>query len=137
MIFKILATGACAGMIANVTGYLITGRVFHRYQARTPHTWRTGESWMDYTNAALLRIAGCMAVGALYVVLAPGLAPLISPVGLRGAGFGAILWAATILPLVLELALFVKWHTGFVVGLLVDWLVVCLLASTAAAVAAA
>jgi hypothetical protein len=31
--------------------------------------------------------------------------------------------------------LFVNWHRGFVVGLLLDWLVVCLLASMAAALA--
>jgi len=40
----------------------------------------------------------------------------------------------TILPLLLEVALFVNWHRGFVVGLLLDWLVVCILASTAAVV---
>lgn len=41
----------------------------------------------------------------------------------------------TILPLVLEAALFVNWHRGFSAGLLLDWLVVCILASAAAAVA--
>jgi hypothetical protein len=31
--------------------------------------------------------------------------------------------------------LFVNWHRGFILGLVMDWLVVCVLASVAAAVA--
>jgi hypothetical protein len=54
---------------------------------------------------------------------------------LRGATFGGLLWGVTILPLVLEVALFVNWHRGFVMGLVLDWLVVCVLAGVAAAVA--
>ena len=38
------------------------------------------------------------------------------------------LWAVTGLPLVVEAALFVNWHPGFVAGLLLDWLVICLVA---------
>jgi hypothetical protein len=53
----------------------------------------------------------------------------------RGISFGMILWAVTVLPLVHEVALFVNWHGGFVVGLLLDWLVVDVLASVSAAVA--
>ena len=37
---KALAAGAGAGIAANVTGYLITGWLFHRYQSCTPTTWR-------------------------------------------------------------------------------------------------
>ena len=111
---KLLAAGAFAGVIANVTGYLITGRFFHRYQ---------------------VRISASIGIGFLYAAVGA-----VSPVfGMemvtRGATFGSILWMVTILPVVLEMALFVNWHRGFVVGLLLDWLVVCALASVSANVA--
>ena len=32
---QVLAAAAIAGVAANVSGYLITGRVFHRYQSNT------------------------------------------------------------------------------------------------------
>jgi hypothetical protein len=37
--------------------------------------------------------------------------------------------------IILELAMFVKWHRGFVIGLLLDWLVVCVLAGVASSIA--
>jgi hypothetical protein len=37
---KALAAGAVAGIAANATGHLITGWLFHRYQSRTPASWR-------------------------------------------------------------------------------------------------
>lgn len=132
---KIVAAGAIAGLLSNATGYLITGRLFHPYQARTPNTWRATESWTHYQYATALRIAACIAIALIYVTL-QSLAPTFGDGAIaRGASFGLILWAATILPVVLEVALFVNWHRGFVLGLLLDWLVVCVLASTAAAVA--
>jgi len=135
VVLKVVAAGAIAGVFSNVTGYLITGRLFHSYQARTPDTWRVAESWMHYLHAAAGRIVACIAIGLLYAALgraAPTFAPdLIS----RGISFGMILWAVTVLPLVHEVALFVNWHGGFVVGLLLDWLVVDVLASVSAAVA--
>jgi hypothetical protein len=133
-IIKVLAAGVIAGSVANATGYLITGRLFHPYQARTPGTWRAAESWTHYLNAAAIRIAACVAIGFLYVALGTAAPTIAGGAIARGVSFGAILWAVTILPLLLEVALFVNWHRGFVVGLLLDWLVVCILASTAAVV---
>jgi len=133
---KIVAAGAVAGILANATGYLITGRWFHPYQALTPNTWRTTESWTHYQYATAIRIAACIAIALFYVALR-SVIPIFGDAAIaRGATFGLLLWAVTILPVVLEVALFVNWHRGFVVGLLLDWLVVCVLASTAAAIAA-
>lgn len=132
---KILAAGAIAGILANVTGYLITGRLFHGYQAQTPQTWRATESWTHYQYATVVRIAACIAIAFLYAALGTLLTGLAGATIAHGVGFGAMLWAATILPLVLEVALFVNWHRGFVAGLLLDWLVVCVLASASAAIA--
>jgi len=132
---RIVTAGALAGIAANATGYAITGRWFHPYQARTPATWRPGESWKHYQYATLIRIGACLAVACLYAVLARAVPSFATGALARGASFGALLWGAAIVPLVLEVSLFVNWHRGFVVGLLLDWLVVCLLASIAAALA--
>jgi hypothetical protein len=134
MILKIVAGGIIAGVVANVTGYVITGRLFHAYQAKTPNTWRQSESWAHYLYAAAARIAGCVGIGFLYGAIGTQSPALADPAILRGVTFGSLLWAVTILPVVLEASLFVNWHRGFVVGLLLDWLVVCVLASVAAAV---
>ena len=134
-ILKLVAAGLIAGILANATGYLITGRLFHPYQSRTPDTWRKAESWTHYQYATAIRIGACMGIGLLYAALAPSLGSFGAGAIARAASFGAVLWAVTILPLVLEVALFVNWHRGFVMGLLIDWLVVCVLASTAAALA--
>ena len=47
--------GAIAGLIlSSTTSFLITGRLFHRYQKKTPSTWRTEwlrlkvPTWSDY-----------------------------------------------------------------------------------------
>jgi len=134
-ILRVLAAGVVAGLAANATGYAITGRLFHRYQSLTPHTWRASESFAQYRDATLVRLGACVAIAFLYAALG-GAAPSVDGAIAHGAAFGAMLWAATLLPLLLELALFVNWHRGFVLGILLDWLIVCLLASVAAAIAA-
>jgi hypothetical protein len=132
---KTVAAGVIAGILANATGYLITGRLFHSYQAQTPSTWRATESWTHYLYAVAIRIAACIAISLLYVAFR-SVSPTFGDGAIaRGVAFALVLWAATILPVVLEAALFVNWHRGFVLGLFLDWLVVCVLASTAAAVA--
>jgi hypothetical protein len=130
---EILA-GGIAGVLSNATGYLVTGVLFHRYQAHTPATWRTSESWMHYTYACVLRLCSCVAIALLYGALAAtGPAAISSVAG--AACFGAVLWVAVAGPLILETSLFVKWHPGFVAGLLLDWLVLCVLASIAGSIA--
>jgi hypothetical protein len=126
MILKILAAGAVAGVAANVTGFVITAKLFHRYQAGTPNTWREAESRGHYLASSAIRVFACIAIGFLYGLTAAGV---------PGASFGLCLWAAVAAPIILELAIFVKWHRGFVVGLLLDWLVLCLLASVASSLA--
>ncbi len=134
-ILKLLATGAIAGVGANVTGYLITGFLFHRYQAMTPKTWRATESWTHYLYAVAVRVSACIGIVVLYAACGKGtFVSGLTPI-LRGAGFGSLLGAVTILPALLELALFVNWDRRFVVGLVLDWFVVCVLAGVAAGLA--
>ncbi|SRR6266436_6221837 len=130
LITQMLAAGAIAGILSNVTGYAITGRLFHRYQARTPNTWRAAESWGHYLYSAGVRVLACAGIVILYHAYGTA-----NPFFAGGAGFGICLWAVTVVPVIVEIALFVNWHRGFVVGLLLDWLVVCVIASVAASMA--
>ena len=86
-----------------------------------------------YLWAAAIRILACIAIACVFATFWDRSPALGGGVLTRGISFGALLWAALILPLVLEAALFVQWHRGFVIGLLLDWLVLCVLASLAAA----
>jgi hypothetical protein len=135
MTATILAAGAIAGVVANLTGYLITGMLFHRYQAETPGTWRASESWAHYMISMAIRVFACIAIGFLYGAVGADHFGWGADVLLRGAAFGVCLWAAMAAPITLELAVFVKWHRGFVFGLLLDWLAVCVLASVASSIA--
>ena len=132
---KIILAGLVAGVVVNGTGYLIVGRLFHGYQAQTPSTWRRNESWNHYLYSSVIRVLACVGIAALHYCFGAFTSASASGPILAAAIFGACVWAVTILPLVVEAALFVNWHRGFVVGLLLDWLVICVIASVAAAVA--
>ena len=133
MLVRVLVAGSIAGILSNITGYVITGRLFHPYQSRTPGTWRPTENWSNYLFSTGIRLFACFAVTFLYgfVALHPAGGPLVA-----GTCAGFVLWAVTVAPVILEVALFVNWHRGFVVGLLLDWLIVFVLAGIAGAVAA-
>ncbi len=121
-----------AGIVSNVTGYVITGRLFHPYQAKTPDTWRAAESYAHYLYSAGVRVLACIGIAFLYGLLAGSTAVFGSASIMGAAVFGFSLWAVTVVPVVIEAALFVNWHRGFVAGLLLDWLIVCVIASIAA-----
>jgi hypothetical protein len=129
---RLLVAGLSAGIAANLTGYIVTGRWFHRYQALTPHTWRASESWLHYLAASGARGGATIGIGYAYAACAPAAAGYHP---LHALVFAACLWAVTALPLVVELSLFVNLSGGFVVGLLLDWLIVYALATSAAALA--
>jgi len=135
VVLKIIAAGAIAGVLANITGYVITGRLFHPYQAQTPKTWRNAESWTHYLYSAGIRVLACIAVATFYEVFGAGAPGVAGGAIYSGLCFATLLWMATAAPVILETALFVNWHRGFVVGLLLDWLVLCLIAGACASVA--
>src|ERR1700689_4586971 len=75
--------GAIAGLIlSSTTSFLITGRLFHPYQRKTPSTWRP-ESWRQHLSAMLLQTLAGAGLGGLFAV---GGAP---PVGIRLFELGA------------------------------------------------
>jgi hypothetical protein len=131
---------ALAGMGAGVVGvcssWLVTGMAFHPYQARTPSTWRRQEGGREYALASALTVVAALAVTALFA-LTGGIAALASaPWLVQGTAFGASCWAALAAPVLLSMAVFVNLHRVVVVGLLLDWLLVALVAGAAAAWAA-
>ena len=133
MVLKIIAAGLIAGILANITGYLITARFFHKFQARTPDTWRATESWSHYMYSTGIRLFSCVAIVILYAASRAIVPTILGSIALRGAAFGGCVWAAVAAPIIIEIALFVNWHRGFVVGLLLDWLVLCVIAGKVAA----
>ena len=128
-----LTAGVIAGILSNVTGYVITGRLFHPYHAQTPSTWRAAESYAHYLYSAGVRALACIGIAFLYGVLVASTSLFGSGAISGAAAFGVSLWAITVAPVVIEVALFVNWYRGFVAGLLLDWLIVCVVASVSAA----
>jgi hypothetical protein len=108
--------GAIAGLIlSSTTSFLITGRLFHRYQKKTPSTWRT-ESWRQHLLAMLLQTIAGAGLGGLFAM---GGAP---PIGIRLFDLGAAVWMVVAACILIQ-ALYVNWDRGFVVGLVLDWTV--------------
>jgi hypothetical protein len=106
--------GAIMGLILSATtSYLITGRLFHPFQQKTAATWRP-ESWRHHLFAMLLQGAAGAGLGWLF---AREGAP---PVGLGLFGLGAAVWMVLVACILIQ-ALYVNWHRGFVVGLVLDW----------------
>jgi hypothetical protein len=106
--------GAIAGAVLSATtSYLVTGRLFHRYQISTPGTWRE-ETWWHHAVAMALQAVAGAAVGGVFVAAG---AP---PFGMRLVELGGVVWGL-IAAVVLVQAVYVRWHRGFVAGLLVDW----------------
>jgi hypothetical protein len=108
--------GAIAGLIlSSTTSFLITGRLFHPYQKKTPSTWRT-ESWRQHLFAVLLQTIAGAGLGGLFAM---GGAP---PIGIRLFYLGAAAWMVVAACILIQ-ALYVNWDRGFVVGLVIDWTV--------------
>jgi len=111
-----ISVGAITGLaLGATTSFLITGRLFHPFQARTPATWRP-ESWRQHALALLLHL---IAGGGLGLLLTLSGAP---PIGSTLLELMAAIWIVIASCLLIH-ALYVNWHPGFVVGLLLDWAV--------------
>jgi hypothetical protein len=108
--------GALSGLILSAsTSFLITGRIFHPYQKLTAATWRP-ESWRQHVCAMLLQTVAGAGIGWLF-----------SAAGAPTVGFalfelGLGVWMLLVACILIQ-ALYVNWHAGFVVGLVLDWTV--------------
>ena len=130
---KIFFAGALAGVLGVLTSWLVTGVAFHPYQRLTPATWRATEGPRQYALASGATLLAALMI-VLFFSLTGGLHALAGTGWLlQGFLFGALCWAALGVPVLFSIALFVNVHRGVVVGLLLDWLLVSLLAGLAAA----
>jgi hypothetical protein len=108
--------GAISGLILSATtSFLITGRLFHPYQKKTAATWRP-ESWRHHLFAMLLQSMAGAGIGWLFSAAgAPTLGFALFELGLG-------VWMALVACILIQ-ALYVNWHAGFIVGLVLDWTV--------------
>lgn len=106
------------------------GFLFHRFQQRTPNTWRR-ETGTSYALSSALHVFAAIGIAALYTIVARGQTPHF-PMALHGAFlFGFVCWIVFALPIILEGAVFINLHPLVVVGRLLDWLSTSLLATVA------
>ncbi len=130
---KILFAGALAGVLGVLTSWLVTGVAFHPYQRLTPATWRPTEGPRQYALASGATLLAALMI-VLFFSLTGGFHALVGKGWLlQGVLFGLLCWAALGAPVLFSIALFVNLHRGVVVGLLLDWFLVSLLAGVAAA----
>lgn len=128
MMGRILLAGMSAGVAGVFTSWLITGVLFHPFQRRTPDTWRAGEGAAHYAAASTLTVISALVVSAFFAATG-GLHVGAIPTGVvNGLVFGVLCWAAMAAPVLLSVGVFVNVHRGVVLGLVMDWLVVSLLA---------
>ncbi len=126
-----LVPGAIAGLVSIFTSWLWMGVVFHRFQMRTPNTWRP-ENNRSYALSSAIHFAACIAIATLFLLVARTGGVFAG--GLQGAlRFAAVIWMAVAAPLAIEAAVFVNLHPWVVVGQVVDWLTTCALACAIAA----
>ncbi len=132
---RVVIAGAAGGLVSIFTSWLITGTLLHKYQRLTPETWRP-EGPKQYALSSVVQLLQGAAVGALFFA-AGGLSVMAGASWLlRGLIFGSLAWLALACPVLLGSALYVKLHSGVVVGLLLDTLLATLLMSWASAWAA-
>ena len=123
---RIILAGLPSGVIGVFTSWLITGVIFHPFQSRTPQTWRTSEGMAHYAAASALTILSALVITAFYAATG-GLHEVTGPIA-NGIYFGFLCWSALALPITLSFSVFVNLDKAFVLGLLLDWLVVSLVA---------
>jgi hypothetical protein len=131
---RVLLAALAGGVVSVVTSWLLVGVIFHRFQARPPATWRPVEGGAQYAMSSGLTILAALLIASAFSLtgaVALGHGSWI----VAGLAFGALVWGALAVPIILDVALYVNLHRGFVVGLLLNWLVVCLICATAAAAA--
>ena len=123
----VLIPGAIAGIISIFTSWLWMGVIFHRFQARTPNTWRP-EGPRSYALSSAIHFLACIAIATLFVLVVRSQAGVFAG-GIHGAlHFAVLIWVAIGAPLAIEAAIFINLHPWVVVGQVVDWLTTSILA---------
>jgi len=119
--------GVIAGVISVFASWFWMAVVFHRYQRETPDTWRP-EGTRSYVGASLLHVFAAIGIACLVTLVVRFHITSLSGSIVGNLRFALSLWAAIALPMILESALFIRLHPLVVVGQLLDWLSVSVLA---------
>jgi hypothetical protein len=123
-----LVPGLIAGVITIFTTWFWVALVFHRYQRRTPATWRN-ETAAHHVLSSLIQIAASVAIATLYVMVARGNTGTLG-LGIYGAiCFVIFTWVAFVAPVLLNHVLYINVSPMVVVGLLLSWLTTTLIAT--------
>jgi hypothetical protein len=123
-----LIPGLIAGAISIFGSWFWMAVVFHRFQKRTPETWRA-EGSPNYLGASLLHLLAAIAIACLFtLVFRFNVGPFAAGAG-GTLGFAVCIWGAIALPIIVESALFIRLHALVVIGQLLDWLTTAVAAS--------
>ena len=121
-----LAPGAIAGVVSIFTSWLWMAVVFHRFQNRTPNTWRP-ENGRSYALSSAINFLSCIAIATVFLLVARMGGVFAG--GLPGAlRFAAVCWIALSAPVIVNAAVFINLHPWFVVGQVVNELTTSVLA---------
>lgn len=134
---RILVAGTAAGLLSILTSWLVTGALFHRFQALTPATWRPNEGPREYAAASAFNLVATLALTVLFAATGGVHAWRLGSPLLNGLLFGGLAWLALALPILGAQAVFVNIHRGVTTGLALDWLLLCLWTGAAAGIAVA
>jgi hypothetical protein len=113
-----LAPGAVAGIISIFMCWLWMGVIFHRFQMRTPNTWRP-ENNRSYALSSAIHFLTCIGIATVFLLVARMGGVFAG--GFTGAlRFAAVSWMALAAPVVIDSAVFVNLHPWVVFGQVVD-----------------
>jgi hypothetical protein len=100
--------------------------VFHRFQNRTPNTWRP-ENGRSYALSSAINFLNCIAIATVFLLVARMGGVFAG--GLPGAlRFAAVCWIALSAPEIVNAAVFINLHPWFVVGQVINALTTSVLA---------
>ena len=127
-----LVPGAIAGIISIFTSWLWMGVMFHRFQQRTPNTWRP-EGKASYALSSIIHFLACIAIATLFLIVGRNFDSIFSGGPDRAILFAVMLWSVIAAPLALDAAVYINLHPLVVLGQLLDWLTTSVLACGIAA----
>lgn len=122
-----LLPGAIAGVISVITSWLWMGVIFHRFQSRTPQTWRA-ENKASYAFSSVLHFLACIVIATLFLLVAHPYGSVFGSGPDRAVALAIAIWLAMAAPLLVDAAVYIKLHPLVVLGQLLDWLTTSILA---------
>ena len=123
-----IVPGLIAGVLSIFTSWLWMGVILHRFQNRTPETWRR-ETGLSYVASSAVHVLAAIAIAIFFSVLKQH-APGLFETGMQcSVAFALTVWVVFALPIILDAAIFIRLHPLVVLGQLLDWLTTSLLAT--------